>query len=62
MEKSNLTFIWEGGGGSNETKNSLAQVLRRSWCVKEWMGLGEEAGALTGSGGVVKGGLGYLYP
>ena len=57
MEKNNSTFIWEGRGGLNETKNSLAQALRRSWCGKDWVG----PGALVGSwvGGL---GLGTFTP
>lgn len=31
MEKNILTCIWEGRGGREETRTSLAQVLERSW-------------------------------
>ena len=48
MEKNNSAFIWEGRGGSDETKNSLTPALRRSWCGKEWVGLGALVGSCWG--------------
>lgn len=51
MEKNNLTFIWEGRGGSTETKNSLARVLRRSWCMRNGWVWKRGAGTLMGSWG-----------
>lgn len=68
MEKNNSTFIWEGRGGSDETKNSLGQALRRSWCGKEWVGLcpcGELLGGLglcTFTPTCVRGGRSLVSP
>lgn len=56
MKKNNFTFIWEGRGGSNETKNSLAQVLRGNWWIRMG-GTGKRGQApLCGTGG-----LGYTF-
>lgn len=58
MEKNNLAFIWEGRGGSNETENSFARVLRRNWCKRNGWGGQRGPGALVESWGV----CGCLYP
>ena len=53
MEKNNLTFIWEGRGGSNETENSFARVLRGNWCKRNGWGGQRGPGALVESWGGV---------
>lgn len=47
MKKNNLTFIWEGRRERKETKNSLPQVLERSWgegVDGAWKGAGQWGG------------------
>lgn len=50
MEKNNLTFIWEGRGGSNEPKIAVPGPKEKLVC-KEWMWLGKGAGAFMESWG-----------